>query len=537
MVDFSSNFNNNRKISTIFASRLGFSFSKNFMADSTSSTPTLEIRDVSKRFDATQALERVSLRLYPGEVHALLGENGAGKSTLIKIMTGIHQPDEGQLLLEGRPIQIGNSSQAQAHGIAAIYQEPMIFPDLNVAENIFISHRRRGLIINWGKMYREADAILAKLGVALDVRSLGSGLTLAAQQTVEIAKALSLNTRVLIMDEPTASLSAHEVRQLFKLVRTLREQGVTILFISHRMEEVFEIADRITIFRDGKLISSDVTSAYSLDRVINEMVGRELAESRVYKNRTTRDVLLSVKNLSRQGKFSDVSFDIRHGEILGVAGLVGAGRTDIALSLFGIAPADKGEIHLEGQRVTIRSPRQATQLGIAYVTEDRRGQGLVMPMSISSNITLTMLRRYLNAMGLINRQSEDSTAEDYRKQLSIRTASVRLQASKLSGGNQQKVVLSKWLNTKPRLLILDEPTRGIDVGAKAEVHHIIQNLAEQGMGILLISSDMPEVLAMSDRVMVISEGRQTAIFNREDANQERVLAAAMGQASTERQAV
>jgi len=385
------------------------------------------------------------------------------------------------------------------------------------------------MFVNWRRMYREAEDILAKLGVHLDVRSQARGLTLAAQQTVEIAKALSLKTRVLIMDEPTASLSVHEVAQLFQLTRALRDQGVAILFISHRLEEIFEIADHITILRDGKRISSAPAHEVTTESAIRDMVGREMESFFIKDDSKRDDLLLSVRGLTKHGVFSNISFDIHHGEVLGFAGLVGSGRTDVALALFGIAPADEGEIFYDGQPVTIRSPNQATGLGIAYVPEDRREYGLVMPMSIAANISLPMLRHYLNRLGIVDRRKEEATAETYRERFTIRTHSVRLAASKLSGGNQQKVVLSKWLNTEPRLLILDEPTRGIDVGAKAEVHHIINQLAAQGLGILLISSDLPEVLAMSDRVLVMREGRQMGIFNRAEANQETVMAAAMGQ--------
>lgn len=494
-------------------------------------TSLLKIRGISKRFGATQALNNVELDLYPGEVHTLLGENGAGKSTLIKIMTGIHKPDSGQIMLDDKPIHIDGTSKAQQHGIAAIYQEPMIFPDLNVAENIFIGHRKRGFITNWRRMYREADEILLKLGVQLDVRSQARGLTLAAQQTVEIAKALSLETRVLIMDEPTASLSAHEVTQLFKLVRNLRDHGVAVLFISHRLEEVFEISDRITVFRDGQFVSTDVATNYTPERVITDMVGREMDQFFVRDEHEIGDILLSVRGLTKQGVYSNINFDLHRGEVLGFAGLVGAGRTDVALSLFGIASADAGSITFEGEVVKITSPQQATHLGIAYVPEDRREHGLVLPMSIAANVTLPILRQLAHALGIINRRQEVEIAEDYRQKLSIRTNSVHLQASKLSGGNQQKVVLSKWLNTNPRLLILDEPTRGIDVGAKAEVHSIINDLAGQGLGIMLISSDLPEVLEMSDRVLVMREGRQMGIFTHQEADQQTVMTAAMGQAS------
>lgn len=491
--------------------------------------PLLEIRGMSKRFDTTQALDNVSLTLQAGEIHALLGENGAGKSTLIKIMTGIHPPDEGEMLLDGRPITVRSSIEAQQAGIAAIYQEPMIFPDLSVAENIFISHGDRGFVVNWRKMQQEAREILAQLDIRLDVTAPARGLTLAAQQAVEIAKAISLKVRVLIMDEPTASLSAHEVQQLFKLARTLADQGVSILFISHRLEEVFEISDRVTVFRDGRHISTLPIGEVTREGLIRNMVGRKMEEFFAKTQVEQGETLLSVRGLGRELAFSDVSFDVRKGEVLGFAGLVGARRTDVGLALFGVEPADSGEIIFAGQRVQIRSPEQALRLGIAYVTEDRRGLGLVIPMSVSSNITLPALRSYLDRWGLVRRRAEIETAEEFRQRFTIRTPSVEEQVARLSGGNQQKVMLSKWLNTRPRLLILDEPTRGIDVGAKADVHHMVNELAAQGMAVILISSDLPEVLAMSDRILVMREGRQMGIFARSEATQERILAAAMGQ--------
>lgn len=493
-------------------------------------TPILETRTISKRFDMTQALDNVSLQLYPGEIQALLGENGAGKSTLIKIMTGLHSPDSGEILLDGRPISVRSPVEAQAHGIAAIHQEPMIFPDLNVAENIFISHRNRGRIIHWRQMVREAEAILDKLDIHLDVRSSARGLTLATQQAVEIAKAISLQVRVLIMDEPTASLSAHEVDQLFTLATTLRAQGVSILFISHRMEEVFRIADRVTVLRDGKLISSKPRQEVTIESAIRDMVGRAIGDY-FAKSQTVRGAnLLTVRELTKKNVFHNINFAVHAGEVLGFAGLVGARRTDVGLALFGIEPADSGSITLDGKAVHIRSAQDAMRLGLAYVTEDRRQLGLSMPMSITTNISLPMLHEYVTGLGLIKRQAETATAEQYRERFAIRTPSVKLEVGKLSGGNQQKVMLSKWLNTRPRVLILDEPTRGIDVGAKAEVHHLINDLAAQGLAVILISSDLPEVLAMSDRILVMREGRQLGIFSRAEADQERILTAMMGQA-------
>jgi rhamnose transport system ATP-binding protein len=497
--------------------------------------PVLEMRHVFKRFDMTQALDDVSLDIYPGEIHALVGENGAGKSTLIKIITGIYRPDLGELRLDDQPVTVNNSQEAQALGIAAIYQEPMIFPDLNVAENIFISHQDRGPVVRWGKMYRDAEDILSKLDVHLDVRMSARGLTLAAQQAVEIAKAISLNVRVLIMDEPTASLSAHEVTQLFQLVRSLRSQGVAILFIGHRLEEVLSIADRVTVLRDGKKISSRLREEVTPEQVIRDMVGRDV-EDFFWKADTERgELLLSVRDLGRQNVFHDINFDVYRGEVLGFAGLIGSRRTDVGLALFGIEPADSGEIILEGTRRRIHSPGEALRLGIAYATEDRRQLGLNMTMSMVANVTLPTLTSYLNPLGLIRRRAEISTAEEFRERLSIRTPSVQADVERLSGGNQQKVMLSKWLNAGPKLLILDEPTRGIDVGAKAEVHEMISDLAARGLGVILISSDLPEVLAMSDRILVMREGRQMGIFEHTDATEERVMTAAMGQYAAEQE--
>ena len=495
--------------------------------------PILEIRRVAKRFDATQALEDVSLSLHAGEIHALLGENGAGKSTLIKIITGVHQPDSGQILLGGQPVTIRSAAEAQRLGVAAIYQEPLLFPDLNVAENIFISHQDRGAVVGWREMFREADKILAELGMTLDVRKPARGLTLAAQQSVEIAKAISLKVRVLIMDEPTASLSAHEVQELFKLVGDLRRQGVAILFVSHRMEEVFEIADKITVFRDGRLISTRTRLEATPQRAIADMVGREIDLTKARTTCARKDVVLSVADLGRQGVFEGVSFDLHRGEVLGFAGLIGAGRTDVGLALFGIEPATSGRILLGGKPVTVRTARDGMSLGIAYVSEDRRQLGLVLPMSIFANITLPVLRRYLSRLGLVRTGLERRTAGAFRDRLAIRTPSVDLEVAKLSGGNQQKVMLSKWLNTNPSVLILDEPTRGVDVGSKAEVHAIIGQLAAEGIGVIVISSDLPEVLVLSDRVLIMREGRQMAILDRAEANEETVMTAAMGQRSTD----
>ena len=488
----------------------------------------LAMRGISKRFGGTRALDDVSLELRRGEVQALVGENGAGKSTLIKVMTGVHQPDEGQVLVDGTPATPRNAADAQRLGIAAIYQEPLIFPDLSVAENIFIGHRDLGRVVRWRKMCADAEALLSRLDVHLDPRMPAVGLPVAAQQAIEIAKAISLDVRVLIMDEPTAALSAHEVERLFRQVRQLRDEGVAVLFISHRLEEVFAIADRISVFRDGRHISTDARDDVTTAGLIAAMVGREAADFYARTDHRTGEVVLRVRDLGRTGQFSGVSFDVRRGEVLGLAGLVGAGRTDVALALFGIAPAETGTIELHGRQVEIGHPRQAMDLGIAYVSEDRRHVGLSLSQSVTANITLPALGRYVSRLGLVDRRAERETSERFRTQLGIRTAGLNEPVGLLSGGNQQKAMLAKWLNTEPTVLLLDEPTRGIDVGAKAEVHHIVDDLARQGVAVVLISSDLPEVLAMSDRVLVMREGGQSGLFDRADATEERVMTAAMG---------
>jgi rhamnose transport system ATP-binding protein len=491
--------------------------------------PVLQVHNLSKRFDMTQALKDVSLALHAGEIHALVGENGAGKSTLIKILTGVVQSDAGEVIMEGAAVRLANAQEAQACGLAAVYQEPLLFPDLDVAENIFITHREQGLLTNWRRMYAEAEDILLSLGTRLDVRAPARGLTLAAQQEVEIAKAISLDVKVLIMDEPTASLSEHEVAQLFRVARQLRDRGVAVLFITHRLEEVFQIADRITVLRDGEHVSTRLASEVTRDLLIRDMVGRAVDQFYgVGQARTVGERVCRVRALGREGVFSGIDFDLHAGEVLGFAGLVGSRRTDVGLTLFGMQPADRGAIEIDGQEQRITSPRVAQQLGVAYMTEDRRKFGLAMPLSITANITLPVLRRYLSRIGLIRRASEEAAAEGFRQRLQIKAPSTAHVVAKLSGGNQQKVMFGKWLNTRPRILVLDEPTRGIDVGAKAEVHTMVRELAEQGMAILFISSDLPEVLAMSDRILVMREGRQMGILGQDEATQEAVMSLATG---------
>ena len=491
--------------------------------------PILEMRGVSKSFGATAALSDVSLALEPGTIHALVGENGAGKSTLIKAMTGLHRPSSGAILVDGAEVQFRGTADAQRAGVAAIYQEPMVFPDLSVAENIFASHHDRPRWIDWRAMEREADGIIRSLGVSLDPRRLAGELTLAEQQTVEIARAISQKVRVLVMDEPSASLSDHEVRRLFGIARSLRDQGVAVLYISHRLEEVFALADTVTVMRDGRHVSTRPVGEVTQRSLVSEMVGRDM-EGRFARqaSQATGAVRLRVRGLSLEGVFDGVSFDVGAGEIVCLSGLVGARRTDVALALFGVAPAETGTVELDGQAVAVGSPREAQALGIAYVSEDRRKLGLALTESIAANITLPRLDAYAGRWGLLDRAREAADAARFRQALGIKAAGPSVAVGTLSGGNQQKVMLAKWLNTGPRLLIVDEPTRGIDVGAKAEVHRILRDLAGQGVAILAISSDLPEVLSLADRVLVMREGRLVGEFDGETATEEDVMRLAVG---------
>jgi rhamnose transport system ATP-binding protein len=484
---------------------------------------------ISKRFGATQALDDVSIDLRPGEVHALVGENGAGKSTLVKILAGVYQPDSGVLRLDGVDTVLHGPAHARELGIAVVHQEPRLFPDLTVAENVFMGHAptRAFGSIDWREMRRAADRIFRGLDVHIEVGAVVRGLSMADQQLIEIAKALSLDARVLILDEPTASLSAHEVERLFTIVRQTRDRGVAVLFVSHRLEEVFALCDRATVFRDGRLVITTETTTLTSADLVRHMVGRSVSlfpkvEAPV------GDVLLDVQGLTRGAVFRDVTFSLRAGEIVGMAGLVGAGRTEVARVLFGIDRADTGTVRLGGAPITFESPSAAMQAGIAYVPEDRHQDGLVLDFSIASNVTLPILPRLFPGL-FVRASTEDAIAGRYADQLQIRSTGVGQAVMDLSGGNQQKVVLAKWLASGPRILILDEPTRGIDIGAKVEVHRIISELAATGLGILLISSDLPEVLAMSDRILVMHEGVVTAEIARADATEESVMFAATGQ--------
>ncbi|OLC27357.1 MAG: D-xylose ABC transporter ATP-binding protein [Actinobacteria bacterium 13_1_20CM_2_65_11] len=492
-------------------------------------SPILQLTGISKRFGAVQALLDVDLGLLAGEVHALVGENGAGKSTLVKILAGIHRPDAGEMTLNGRELVLSGPAAARQLGIAVIHQHPNLFPDLTVAENVFVGRLPRNRVrgVDWSELNRTAERLFQNLGVKQSVSVPVRGLSVADQQLVEIAKALSLDARVLVMDEPTASLSSHEVERLFTIIRQLRSRGVAILFVDHRMEEVFEIADRLSVLRDGRHVITALISELTPADAIRHMVGRRLETLFPKEPATIGEVALEVRGLTRAGVFSDASFEVRRGEILGLAGLVGAGRTEIARVLFGIDKADAGEVLVAGKHVDIKSPRDAMRLGIVYVPEDRHEQGLVLDFSIAANVSLPIVQK-LSRFLVVDRAQEERLADEYSKQLQVRSTGVEQAASALSGGNQQKVVIAKWLATEPTVLLLDEPTQGVDIGAKAEVHRIISQLAGQGMAIVLISSELPEVLGMADRIVVLHEGRIAAEFGRDDASQERIMAAATG---------
>jgi rhamnose transport system ATP-binding protein len=491
-----------------------------------STTAVFHVQHVSKSFGGAHALQDVHFEIFPGEVHALLGENGAGKSTLIKIITGVYQPDAGELFLEGRPVRFADTRAAQAQGIAAIYQEPSLFPDLDIAENIMVGRQPTGRAgVDWKRMYQEAAALLRRLGLPLDPRMKARELSVAQQQIVEIARALSVNAKILIMDEPTSSLTLREVDDLFGIVRQLRAAGTAVVFISHRLEELFALADRVTTLRDGRYVGTRPITEVTTEELIRMMVGRTLDELFPKQDVAAGEVVLEVEGLGVAGSFSDVSFQLRRGEIVGMAGLIGAGRTDVARALFGIEPATAGTIKLDGRAVTIKSPDAAMALGIGYVPEDRKEHGLVLKMSIADNITLPVLSRFAR-LGWLDARRELEAAAAAARQLEVKMAHVGQHVGQLSGGNQQKVVLAKWLGTQPRVLILDEPTRGIDVGTKAAVHRLMSSLAAQGLAVLMISSELPEILGMSDRILVMREGRLTGQFSRTEATQERLMAAA-----------
>jgi len=496
-------------------------------------TALLELSNISKSFPGVKALEDVHFSTDAGEVHALVGENGAGKSTLIKVVSGVHRPDAGTIHMYGERVKFGSPHEAQAAGIATMYQELSLYPELTVAENIFMGHAPmrelgRGLrVVDWAEMNRRAEEILGSLHIHdMDVRRKVGTLNVGNRQRVEIAKALSLNAKVLIMDEPTAALTESDVEQLFDIVRLLKERGVAIIYISHRLIEVFQLADKVTVLRDGKFVDSKPVSETDEDDLIRMMVGRTITDLFPKLPAEVGDPVLEVRNLNRHPQTENVSFTVRSGEIVGMAGLVGSGRSETAQVVFGILRADSGEVLVEGRKVDITSPAQAMKKGIAYVPEDRGTQGLVREMRIRENISMAILDTFTR-LGMVNKRAERRVGDDMIEQLNIIATSGEQVVNKLSGGNQQKVVVGKWLASKPKMLIVDEPTRGVDVGAKAEIHRLMSELAQQGLGILMISSELPEVLGMSDRILVMRNSRLVAEFSRAEATQHNVGAAMM----------
>ena len=488
----------------------------------------LSVEGAAKNFGGVKALVNADLTLYTKEIHALLGENGAGKSTLLKTLAGVHRLDAGTITLNGKSFEQGSTRLAREQGIAVIYQEPNLFPDLTLAENVFAGRQPlSGGRVDWKFMENESRALFEQLGVPLNPLARARGLSIADQQIVEIAKAISTKANVIVMDEPTAALSSKEVDRLFSVARNLRDQGCAVVFVSHRLDEVFVLCDRITIMRDGSTVSTALTSELDEPQVIRAMVGRDVSDLFPKVDAQVGDVVLSVKDLARDGQFENISFDVRAGEIVALAGLVGSGRSEVARAIFGVDAYDSGSVTLNGKKLKAASPLDAMEHGIALVPEDRRQQGLFMPTSIAKNAAITMLSRIRKGF-IVRAKDERAVADQWTKVLQTKFASIDDPVERLSGGNQQKVVLAKWLATEPKLLIVDEPTRGIDVGTKAEVHKLLSQKAQEGLAVLMISSELPEVLGMADRIFVMREGHIIREFSRSEATFESVIAAATG---------
>ncbi len=492
--------------------------------------PFLEMRNIRKSYPGVEALKGVHLNVEAGEVHALVGENGAGKSTLMKILAGAETMDSGEIRLDGRPVTVSDPIRAQQLGIRMIYQEFNLVPQLSVAENIFLGrepvHRKTGFV-SWKKMHREAEKILKKLNVSLDVRLPVSVLSVAGQQMVEIARALSQNAKLIVMDEPSATLTDHELTNLFRTIRELSASGVAVIYISHRLEEIFQICQRVTVLRDGSWIATEPLKNLDRERIVQMMVGREIGQEFPKGKAPRGEVLLELKDVHSGQRLKNISLKVHAGEVVGIAGLVGSGRTELAKTILGLYPVDSGEMLWGGKPRQIRSPREAVETGIALIPEDRKREGLVLALSVRQNATLSSLKKFLR-WGVIRRRKETQSVSKVIRDLRIKTPSPEQQVRYLSGGNQQKVVLAKGLLTDSRLLIFDEPTRGIDVGAKQEIYHLMNRLAKDGMGIVMISSELPEVLGMSDRILVMHEGSIQGELTREEATQEKIMTLATG---------
>jgi ABC-type sugar transport system ATPase subunit len=496
----------------------------------------LVIENVDKRFPGVQALKNVKIDLRAGEVHAVCGENGAGKSTLMKIICGVHKPDSGSMTLNGEPYSVSDPNDAYSRGIAIIFQESSLFPDLTVLENIFMGHEiMRPVVpfvpafkmIDYSAMRERASAVFDRLGMDIDLDAVVAELGVATKQMVEIAKALTFDSQILILDEPTAALTSNEVDTLFATIRKLRGEGKSMLYISHRLDEVFEIADRVTVYRDGQYIETADVKNVSKDQLVAWMVGRQLTNLYPKTDAEIGETVLEVKDLFQEGVLDHIDLKLRRGEILGLAGLAGAGRTELALALCGLTSPDGGKVFLRGKQVKVADYRHTLERGIAYVSEDRQAYGLVLPMTLKTNITHKVLPSITNSIGIIDRQKESEVTRDFMKQLAIKAPDGEFVTENLSGGNQQKVSVAKSLAVEPDILILDEPTRGVDVGAKSEIHRIVSDLANAGKAIILISSDLPEILGMCDRVLVMKMGRITGELERSELSQEKVLSLAL----------
>jgi len=490
----------------------------------------LRMESIIKRFPGVLALDNVQFELYKGEVHVLLGENGAGKSTLMKILSGAYVKDEGKIFVDDKQIEIESPAHAQELGIGIIYQEFNLNPHLTVAENIFLGREPTIIpgIIDWKKMFREAQQILDSLNVDISAKQIVESLGVAMQQMVEVAKALSLDARILIMDEPTASLSNNEIEALFKTIEQLKSEGVAIIYISHRLDEIFRIGDRVTVLRDGKYIDTKPVTDLTRDEMVKMMVNRDLDDHIPKVKAEIGDVILEVENLSVKDRLKDISFKLRKGEILGIAGLMGAGRTRLAKTLFGAEKIAGGSITIDGDLIQMKSPRDAINAGVGLVTEDRKNEGLILDLSVKQNVCLPNMKKFIKG-GWINSRKENQTVDDFIKKLNIRTPTRNQLTIFLSGGNQQKVVLSKWLCSDAKIFIFDEPTRGIDVGAKTEIYQLMNRLVAKGVAIIMISSEMPEILGMSDRILVMRKGRIAGELSDTEASQEKIMNYALGE--------
>lgn len=490
----------------------------------------LEMKGISKSFPGVKVLNQVDFNLQGGEIHALMGENGAGKSTLMKILGGIHAKDSGSISVNESAVDIVSPSMAQDLGIVIIHQELNLIPHLTVMENIFLGREftyGKSKLINWRMMKQQSQQFLTQLGLSIDPGTMVNELSVGQQQMVEIAKALSMNTKILVLDEPTAALTDREIDALFKVIDSLKIKGVGMIYISHRMEEVFKICDRVTVMRDGHYIGTETIATTTMDQLVKMMVGREIKDRFPKIEITLGEERLTVQGVGQKGKLHDISLSVRAGEIVGVAGLMGAGRTELAKALFGVTQIDRGTISINGKPVSIKKPIDAIGVGIALVTEDRKDEGLLLPLSVSNNLALPNLG-LLSSYGFMDRTKELELSESMIKKLLIKTPNSEQRVGSLSGGNQQKVVIGKWLATNPQVLILDEPTRGVDIGAKKEIYDLMNALALQGVAILMISSELPEVLGMSDRILVMHEGKITGEFTREEATQEKIMLCATG---------